>query len=209
MVTFFQGMGTGAGLIIAIGAQNAFVLSQGVKRQFVWLVVLICAFCDAVLIFAGAAGIGTVVAENDILKTAAAWGGALFLFYYGMRSLRSAISGGALKAEGADNYGSRYGAAAATLAVTLLNPHVYLDTVVLLGSMSGQYGEGGRYMFAFGASSASFLWFFALGIGGVILTPFFQSEKAWRCLDIAVCLTMWTIAAQLLIKEVGSETFFN
>lgn len=205
MIPFFQGMGTGAGLIIAIGAQNAFVLSQGVKRQFIWLVVIICAACDALLIFAGAAGVGTFVAENEAIRSTAAWGGAIFLLYYGLNSLRSAIAGGALKVESEEKNMTWYGAAAATLAVTLLNPHVYLDTVVLLGSMSGQFGESGRYLFALGASSSSFLWFFTLGLGGILLAPFFQSQKGWRVLDIFVCLTMWGIALQLLLGEVSQR----
>ena len=203
MLPFFQGMGTGAGLIIAIGAQNAFVLSQGVKRQFIWLVVLICAACDAALIFAGAAGVGTFVAENETMRSWAAWGGAIFLFYYGVNSLKSALTGGSLKVERGDGGLTLYGAVAATLAVTLLNPHVYLDTIVLLGSMSGRFGEGGRYLFALGASSASFLWFFTLGLGGILLAPFFQSERAWKVLDTLVCLTMWAIGLQLVLGEIA------
>ncbi|WP_205749211.1 LysE/ArgO family amino acid transporter [Desulfopila sp. IMCC35008] len=202
MTIFLQGLGTGAGLIIAIGAQNAFVLSQGVRKQYVWIVAMICAVCDGVLIFSGAAGVGKMVATNSILKEITAWGGALFLFYYGIRSLQSAIAGGALERSvergKSDTITKVVGA---TLAVTLLNPHVYLDTLVLVGSISGQFGEQGRYVFALGASTASFLWFFSLGGGGVILAPVFESEKAWRLLDITVWLVMWGIAVQLLLMD--------
>lgn len=198
MVSFFQGMGTGAGLIIAIGAQNAFVLSQGVRREYNWLVALICIICDATLIFIGAAGVGTAVAANPLLREVAAWGGAAFLFYYGAQSLYSALNGAALQTYGG-NYSSRMAVTIATLGVTLLNPHVYLDTVILLGSISGQHGAEGRYIFALGASFASFLWFSSLSIGGVLLSPFFKSRRAWQFLDLAVCATMWFIAVQLLM----------
>lgn len=200
MTIFIQGLGTGAGLIIAIGAQNAFVLSQGVRRQYVWVVAFVCSVCDGLLIFSGAAGIGKMVATNPILKEITAWGGALFLLYYGWRSLKSAITGGALERSAEkDKNDTVLKVVAATLAVTLLNPHVYLDTLVLVGSISGQFGEQGRYIFALGASTASFLWFFSLGGGGIMLAPVFESEKAWRWLDIAVWLVMWGIAVQLIL----------
>jgi len=194
---FFQGMGTGAGLIIAIGAQNAFVLSQGVRKQHNWLVACICSLCDVILIFAGAAGIGAAVAANDVLSNIAGWGGAAFLMYYGCRALYAACTADMLHRADVKS-GSRGTVAVATLGVTLLNPHVYLDTLVLLGSISGQFQGGGRYLFAFGASSASVLWFFALSLGGVLLAPLFTSKTAWKILDSLVCLTMWYIAYQLL-----------
>lgn len=199
MSIFLQGFGTGAGLIIAIGAQNAFVLSQGAKRQYVWMVALVCSLCDGVLIFLGAAGIGKLVASNLYIKQVMGWAGALFLFYYGFRSLQSAIKGGALQAESGRTHSEPLvKVIAATLAVTLLNPHVYLDTLVLVGSISGQFGEQGRFIFALGASTASFVWFFSLGGGGIVLASVFESDKAWRLLDISVWLVMWGIAFQLL-----------
>lgn len=197
MLPFFQGFGVGAGLIVAIGAQNAFVLSQSVRKQYIWLVVLICAICDAILMFSGAAGVGSLVLAYPKVKTVAALGGALFLFCYGLRSLRSALAGGVLKtADGASDTLVRV--AASTLAVTLLNPHVYLDTLVLAGSISGQFGEGGRYIFALGASTASLVWFCSLGFGGMMLAPLFRNDRAWRILDLIVCCTMWAICLQLL-----------
>jgi L-lysine exporter family protein LysE/ArgO len=197
MIAYLQGLGTGAGLIIAIGAQNAFVLSQGVRKQHNWLVALICSLCDALLIFLGAAGVGTAVASNPMLRDIAAWGGALFLGYYGWRALQRAWEPGILQIAETE-YVSRWAVISATMAVTLLNPHVYLDTMVLLGGISGQFSGNGRYFFAGGASSASFLWFFSLSLCGVLLAPLFRSRVAWRILDGLVCLTMWGIALQLL-----------
>lgn len=200
MITYLQGMGTGAGLIIAIGAQNAFVLSQGVRKQHNWLVALICSTCDALLIFLGAAGVGTAVASSPLLREIAGWGGAAFLTYYGWRALQAAIAPETLQVA-TEQYTSRWAAAAATLAVTLFNPHVYLDTLVLLGGISGQFSGNGRYLFALGASSASLIWFYALSLCGVLLAPLFQKRMAWRVLDGLVCLTMWVIAIQLLPLE--------
>lgn len=198
MTTYLQGMGTGAGLIIAIGAQNAFVLAQGVRQQHNWLVAAICSLCDTLLMFLGAAGVGTLVVQHPSLRQAAAWGGAIFLFYYGCRALRSAIRGGTLEATQNREGQDRLSVIAATLAVTLLNPHVYLDTLVLIGGISGQFEGNGRYLFALGASSASILWFFALSLCGAMLAPVFSRQAAWRALDVAVWLTMWAIATSLL-----------
>lgn len=204
MVAYWQGVGTGAGLIIAIGAQNAFVLSQGVRKQHNWLVAFICSFCDAGLIFLGAAGVGTAVASNQLLKEVAGWGGALFLFYYGFSALRAAVGDEILGDNCDEKYSSRWAVTMATLAVTLLNPHVYLDTLVLIGSLSGQFEGEGRFLFAFGASSASLLWFFTLSLGGVILAPVFRNRTAWRILDVFVCITMWFIAIQILPLRWGA-----
>ncbi|MFH0783290.1 MAG: LysE/ArgO family amino acid transporter [Pseudomonadota bacterium] len=197
MIAYFQGMGTGAGLIIAIGAQNAFVLSQGVRKEHNWLVAFICSMCDSLLIFLGAVGVGTAVAASPLLREIAGWGGALFLAYYGWRAMRAAMVAETLKVT-TEGYASRWAVATATLAVTLLNPHVYLDTLVLLGGMSGRFSGNGRYLFALGASSASLIWFYTLSLCGILLAPLFQTRMAWRVLDGLVCLTMWGIAFQLL-----------
>ena len=202
-MVFINGMATGGGLIVAIGAQNAFVLSQGIRKHYVWVVALICAVCDAALIFSGAAGVGKLIVDNPQVKLVTAIGGAIFLFYYGLRSLRSAMAGGALEPqESREKSLPLQKVVAATLGVTLLNPHVYLDTLVLVGSISGQFGESGRFVFAAGASTASLIWFFSLGAGGIMLAPVFQSQKAWRILDICVCLVMWFIGLQLVLMVV-------
>ena len=200
MGPFVQGAGIGAGLIIAIGAQNAFVLSQGVRGRYPVLIPLICWACDIVLILAGVAGLGALIATNPRWMRFAAWGGALFLSAYGLRSLRAAIAGGRLEGDDAAVPSLR-AAVLTTLAVTLLNPHVYIDTVLLLGSLSGQQAGDARYHFAAGAIFASFAWFFSLSLGARLLAPCFRRPVAWRILDGAVCLTMWFIAASLVYPD--------
>ncbi len=193
---FFSGFGTGGGLIVAIGAQNAFVLSQGVQRNRPLLIALICAVCDATMILIGTAGMGALVVQSPVLQQVALWGGALFLTAYGARSFLSAWRGGNLKAE--DRViRSLWALIGTTLAVTLLNPHVYLDTVVLVGSIASQFGEQ-RFLFAAGAICASFLWFFALSYGARLLAPFFQKIWAWRALDGMIGVVMWIIAFSLI-----------
>ncbi len=201
MFSFFQGMGLGGGLIIAIGAQNAFVLSQGVRRNYPLQTAFVCSICDATLILVGVSGVGALVASNPQLAQLATWFGALFLFWYGSRSFRSALQGGRLETK-ADQSLSRRKLLLTTLALTLLNPHVYLDTIVLVGSISGQLADSDRYMFGAGAISASILWFFSLSFGAGLLAPLFRKQIAWRCLDGFVCLTMWAIAVSLLWPEV-------
>lgn len=195
--TFLQGLGTGAGLIIAIGAQNAFVLAQGIRRQYHLAIALLCIGIDAILITIGVGGFGRAVAANPIVMT---WGtglGAVFLGAYGFFALCSAFRGGTL-AGGKAVISSRKAALSTTLAVSLLNPHVYLDTVVLLGSVSSRFTGGACVAFWAGAVSASTLWFFTLSLGGQLLAPYFTKTKAWRVLDCLVCGIMWTIALTML-----------
>lgn len=189
----------GGGLIVAIGAQNAFVLSQAVKKNYIIVIPLICILCDAVLIVAGVSGVGAAVAASPDLTALATWGGAAFLFWYGARAFKSALQGGRLEADQA-GAATLKAAVSATLAVTLLNPHVYLDTVVLLGSVSGQYDQTGRIFFGAGAVVASILWFFSLSFGGQLLAPLFRQPLAWRILDGLVCAVMWAIALSLVLK---------
>ncbi|SCX81834.1 LysE/ArgO family amino acid transporter [Desulfoluna spongiiphila] len=196
---FLKGFGTSAGLIIAIGAQNAFVLSQGVRRNHHLVIPLICSFFDALLITVGILGVGTAVASHPLLTRIAAWGGAAFLFWYGACAFRSALRGGNLETEDAGRTPLKT-AILATLAVTLLNPHVYLDTLVLMGGISGQYPLEQRPWFGLGAATASFAWFFLLSLGGNLLAPFFKKQAAWRILDSLVGLIMWGIAFSLLIN---------
>lgn len=188
----------GLSLIVAIGAQNAFVLRQGLIRKHVLPVVLICSISDAALIIAGVAGLGSAIRTQPQMMKYVALAGAIFLFVYGAMALRRMFTGGALKAR--DQTESGLAAAVLTvLALTWANPHVYLDTVVLLGSLSAQYDGQGRIAYAAGASVGSFLWFFGLGYGARLLAPVFAKPVAWRVLDGAICLIMWAIAAQLIL----------
>lgn len=194
---FLLGLGTGGSLIIAIGAQNAFVLSQGVRKNHYIIIPLICFVCDALLISVGVTGTGTLIAANPTLGAVAAIGGAVFLAVYGFSAFRSAARGGSLKT-GPAMEKSLKTAVLTTLAVTLLNPHVYIDTVILLGGIAGQFEKTGRIMFGAGACLASVVWFFSLSLGGKALAPVFARPAAWRILDTLVGLVMWGIALSLI-----------
>lgn len=197
------GFALGASLIVAIGAQNAFVLRQGLRREHVLPVAAICAIVDATLISLGVAGFGAVVERFPQLLATAAWGGAAFLAVHGALSVRSALRPHALRADDARPAGrSLATVVTATLAVSLLNPHVYLDTVVLLGSVASQYASGERASFALGAMSASATWFFGLAFGARLLAPLFARPVAWRVLDIVIAAIMWSIAASLVLGQV-------
>ncbi|MGE4299510.1 MAG: LysE/ArgO family amino acid transporter [Desulfovibrionaceae bacterium] len=196
LTPFMQGFGTGGGLIVAIGAQNAFVLAQGVRRNHIWAVAAVCALCDGVLLALGVGGVGAAVAASPALGRATAWAGALFLFWYGLGALRSMWAGGSLRA-GDETAATLGRTVALTLAVTLCNPHVYLDTVVLMGGLSGQHAGLGRYWFGGGAFAASCVWFFSLSLGGRMLAPLFAKPVTWRLLDGVVCCTMWGIGGSL------------
>lgn len=194
---FPAGFALGFGLILAIGAQNAFVLRQGLRRSHVFWVCLTCAVCDAILIVAGVAGFGALANAVPWFETVMRFGGAAFLIVYGALNLRSAWRGGsALDVSGGES--ERLGTVLATvLAFTWLNPHVYLDTVVLIGSVSAQYDD--RLAFGLGAVTSSFVFFFSLGYGARLLAPFFARPRAWQVLDTVIGVTMWLIAAKLLI----------
>ena len=193
-----RGLGLGAGLIIAIGAQNAFVLRQGLKREGRLLVALLCTCCDAGLITLGAAGFGGLIAHLPWLTRAAAWVGALFLLFYGATAFRRALHPAALPEEAPA--ASRASLAGTVLALSLLNPHVYLDTVVLIGGLSAQYPPSARGWFAGGAVAASALWFFGLAYGASLLIPLFRRLATWRVLDLLIGGIMWAIAASLLLS---------
>ena len=197
---FVHGFGTGGGLIVAIGAQNAFVLSQGVRGRHALVVALTCILCDAIFISVGVAGVGSAVSANPVLTRWVTWGGAGFLLWYGWGALRSAIRGGSLST-GDRTALSLKAAILTTLAVTLLNPHFYLDTVVLLGGLSSQFHGERRLFFWAGAVSASIVWFLSLSLGGRLLAPLFTRAISWRILDSLVCLTMWGIAVSLMINS--------
>ncbi|WP_299917704.1 LysE/ArgO family amino acid transporter [uncultured Roseobacter sp.] len=194
--TFLPGYFLSLSLIVAIGAQNAFVLRQGLRREHVFWVCLTCGVSDAILIAAGVAGFGTLAERVPWFETAMRYGGALFLLWYGWRNARSAWAGGhALQADA----GARrplLTTLLTLLALTWLNPHVYLDTVVLIGSISAQYDN--RLVFGTGAVLASISFFFALGYGARVLAPLFARPSSWRVLDGLIACTMWAIAAGLL-----------
>ena len=190
------GFALGLSLILAIGAQNAFVLRQGLRREHVWPVVLVCACSDAVLVAAGVAGFGALAEAVPGLERVMRYGGAAFLLAYGARAFAAAWRGGAVLEAGAGT-GSLRRAVLTCLALTWLNPHVYLDTVVLLGSISAQYED--RLGFGIGAVCASFVFFVALGFGARLLAPLFRRPVSWRVLDAGVGAVMWAIAAGLLL----------
>jgi len=194
---FFKGFATSAALIVAIGAQNAFVLRQGIKREHVLAVVLVCALSDALLITLGVAGLGALIQGSPRLLAVARYGGALFLIVYGALAARRALHSESLVAR--DEPPMRLGAAiAACLGFTYLNPHCWLDTVVLLGAIASPLPANSRVWFGVGATSASFVWFFGLGYGARLLRGVFARPLAWKILDACIALVMWGIAASLL-----------
>ncbi|MDM9619945.1 LysE/ArgO family amino acid transporter [Rhizobium sp. S96] len=191
-----SGFFLGASLIIAIGAQNAFILRQGLLRSHVFVLCLICALSDAVLIAAGVAGLGTLVSRSPILLSVASLGGMLFLGAYAVLAFRRALHPGALQTGTPKAVGLK-AAVATCLAFTFLNPHVYLDTVVLVGSLSAGYEGAGRLAFGAGAALASFIWFFGLGYGARLLQPVFAKPAAWRVLDVFIGIVMALLATSL------------
>jgi L-lysine exporter family protein LysE/ArgO len=197
-----SGFVTGLSLIVAIGAQNAFVLRQGLRRRHVLLVVAVCALSDLVLILAGVAGIGTVVERAPGVLVVVRWFGAAFLLGYGLLAARRALRGGHLEAA-ADRQLSTSAVLAAALAFTWLNPHVYLDTVVLLGSLASTHGEH-RWEFAAGAGLGSIAWFTALGFGARLLRPVFARPAAWRVLDGVIAVVMTALAVSLALRGAGA-----
>ncbi len=195
--TYFYGFSLGLSLILAIGAQNAFVLKQGLKGEHVFWVSLTCAASDAVLIAAGVSGFHGLILRAPWLESASRYAGAAFLLWYGGRSLLGALkSSSALHPMGADP-ATIWQTLAACLAFTFLNPHVYLDTLLLIGSVSTQF-PGHGFEFGLGAASASFVFFFALGYGARLLRPLFQKPRTWQALDLVIGLTMWSLAYGLL-----------
>ncbi|TXN28713.1 LysE/ArgO family amino acid transporter [Lacisediminihabitans profunda] len=192
------GFAAGGSLIVVIGAQNAFVLRIGLLRRHVLPVVAICALSDAVLIFAGVAGVGALVRAAPVALEIARWAGAAFLIGYALIAARRAFRPGALEAAMAPEM-SLAAAALGCLALTWLNPHVYLDTVVLLGSLAATHGDGGRWLFGGGAAAASATWFSALGFGARFLAPLFARPVAWRVLDGAIAVLMVTLGVSLVV----------
>jgi L-lysine exporter family protein LysE/ArgO len=196
MMSYAAGLGTGLSLIVAIGAQNAFVLKQGLIQRHVFWVCLFCALSDAALILLGVMGMARVVAVAPLLADAMRWAGVAFLVWYGARSFRAAWHGGhALRPQG---NGATLGQTLAVIAaLTWLNPHVWLDTVVLLGAVSAQWPD--PLIFGLGAMSGSVLFFFALGYGARLLAPVFARPRAWQVLEAGIGIVMWSIAMTLVV----------
>ena len=198
-LALFSGFLTGLSLILAIGAQNAFVLRQGLRREHVALVVAICALSDAVLILAGVGFLGSLLSVLPRLSEAMRWVGAAFLLVYGTLRFRAAWQGGEKLLPSSANAASAISVAGTCLVLTWANPHVYLDTVILLGSMSAQYAPH-AYAFGAGAAASSLAFFSALGFGARLIAPVFADARSWVVLDIIIGTTMWTIAAFLVLR---------
>jgi L-lysine exporter family protein LysE/ArgO len=197
LIAAVAGAGFGLSLIVAIGAQNAFVLRQGLRRQHVLVVVVICALSDVVLIALGIAGIGGLLDRAPWLLDTMRIGGAAFLLAYAGIAARRALRPGVLQGELVDPGTPLWPTVTTALALTWLNPHVYLDTILLLGSVAGTHG-GDRWWFGLGAALGSVVWFTALGFGARLLRPLFARPSAWRILDGLIAVVMLTIALSLL-----------
>lgn len=195
MIALLPGFLTGLSLIIAIGAQNAFVIKQGLLRQHVFLIVLICAISDAVLIFLGTGGLGALVQSNQGLLEVIRWFGVAYLTWFGIKSVKSAFTNQSLEASESPTV-SALKVATTALALTWLNPHVYLDTVILLGSVANQF-DSDRWYFAIGASVASVLWFTVIGFGARAASKYMSRPIFWKILDSLIAVVMFSIAITL------------
>ncbi len=195
--SLLTGLLTGLSLIIAIGAQNAYVLRQGLARQHIGVVVAICAVSDLVLIVAGVAGVGALVRSHPTLLTVLRWAGAAYLVWFGVRSILAARKAHGLTV---NVLPAKSSIVLTTLALTWLNPHVYLDTVLMLGNIANQHGPAGRWWFAVGACIGSIVWFTGLGYGARAASGWIGRPAVWRVLDVLIGLTMITIAVILLLS---------
>lgn len=199
MQAALTGFLTGLSLIVAIGAQNAFVLRQGLAKANVFLVVTICALSDALLILLGVLGLGTVIQSLPLLLEVIRWFGVLYLTWFGISSLRRALKPSSLKAS--ETSVSRVKQTVlTTLSLTFLNPHVYLDTVIFIGGLSHQFGDQ-TMLFALGAITASFVWFYSLGFGAKKLSPVMAKPVFWRVLDSVIAIIMFSIAISLSLMK--------
>lgn len=194
------GLLTGAGLIIAIGAQNVFVLRQGIRREHVLPVVAVCTASDIVLILAGVIGLGAVVTAHPQVVDLATFAGAGYLLVLAALAGRRAMRPAAIDAGNAVAATSRWAAVGTAVALTWLNPHVYLDTVITLGAIANTHGSQSKWVFAAGACAASLLWFTALGFGSGKLAPLFARPRAWRLLDVLVAVVMGSLGAGLIVS---------
>jgi len=195
---YIAGFTLGLSLILAIGAQNAFVLKQGLKKQHIFAVCMICAVSDAILVVVGVSGFGMIVKESPWIEALSRYGGASFLGFYAVKSFMAALWTTHSLDPAEEVCASLKKTVFICLAFTWLNPHVYLDTVVLLGSISTQFTTA-KWLFASGAVTASFMFFFSLGYGARVLIPFFQKPVSWQVLDFVVGLVMASIALSLVL----------
>jgi L-lysine exporter family protein LysE/ArgO len=198
MNTFLTGLLLGGSLIIAIGSQNAYVLKQGLIKSHVFLICLICALSDALLITLGTSGVGAIIEKNPEWLKAVTWFGAAYLIAFALTSFRAAFSGETLQTASNNTSQNTKTIVSTVLALTFLNPHVYLDTVLLIGSIASPYSDGDKLNFTLGAVSASFIWFFGLGYGARFLSPLFSKPKAWKILNILIGIVMLGIAYSLI-----------
>jgi L-lysine exporter family protein LysE/ArgO len=195
-----EGFILGASLIVAIGAQNAFVLRQGLARRHVFAVAALCAFSDSLLIAAGVAGLGRIIRLAPAVMAGITIAGAAFLAGYGLLSLCRALRPEALHPARGSGEAGFWAAIATALALTFLNPHVYLDTLVLIGGLSARYAGSVAGAFGVGAVLASVAWFFGLAYGARLLAPLFARPRAWQLLDVLIAGTMWAIAGRLIAE---------
>jgi len=194
---YFQGLALGSAMILPLGPQNAFVMNQGIRRQYPLMVAGLCALSDLVLICAGIFGGSAVLMQSPWLMALVTWGGVAFLLWYGFGALKTAFSQQLELANAEVLKQGRWRIIATMLAVTWLNPHVYLDTFVVLGSLGGQLAAEPKRWFALGTISASFIWFFGLALLAAWLAPRLRTAKAQRIINVVVGVIMWFIAFQL------------
>lgn len=199
MQTFLQGFIVCFGMIVSIGAQNAYLLKQGILKQHVFWIATICFICDVALMTLGVLGLGSVIANSLWLSLILALCGALFLFSYGSNAFLAAYRASSFLETQGNNQTSLKQAIMLTLAITLLNPHVYIDTVVIIGSIGSTLTPNEKILFLVGALSCSFIWFYALGYGAALLRGYFEKRRTWQILDSLTGMIMYLIAASLII----------
>ncbi len=197
LAVFLQGFALSAAMILPLGPQNVFVMNQGIRRQYHLMIAALCAFSDIILICGGIFGGSELLVRSPVLLALVTWGGVAFLLWYGWSALRTAFSRYIELAQAEEMQQSRWRIVVTMLAVTWLNPHVYLDTFVVLGSLGGQLAVDVRSWFALGAVSASILWFFALALLAAWLAPLLKTQRAQRVINVLVGMVMWGIALRL------------
>ncbi|EHD20036.1 MULTISPECIES: arginine exporter ArgO [Brenneria] len=197
LAVYLQGFILGAAMILPLGPQNAFVMNQGIRRQYHLMIALLCSLSDVALICAGVFGGSALLSQSSLLMGVVTWSGVAFLLWYGWGAFKTAFSKDLARVGSVVMKQSRGRIMATLLAVTWLNPHVYLDTFVVLGSLGNQFADGARGWFALGTITASFLWFFALALLAAWLAPWLNTPRAQRAINLFVGVVMWGIACQL------------